>query len=91
MVTLDTSCPDFQIAVYSIQSKNSLLYKPPSCSPGSSLSYKYINKMQNYHQNILHAGKEISSEDMAITLLGHVIADTIRIYVGNAPHCKAPK
>ena len=31
---------------------------------------EHINKMQNYHQDILHAGKEISSEDIAITLLG---------------------
>ena len=45
--------------------------------PATSSSIReHINKMQSMHQDILHAGKDISFEDMAITLLSHVIIDS---------------
>lgn len=42
--------------------------------PALSASIRdHINKMQNFQQDILHASKEISVEDMAITLLSHLV------------------
>ena len=44
--------------------------------PTSPSIHEHTNKMQNFQQDILHVGKEISSEDMAIKLLNQVISDS---------------
>lgn len=41
--------------------------------PSKSVSMRdHISKLQDLHQEVLEAGKQISSEDMAITLLSQL-------------------
>ena len=49
----------------------------PSKSPSM---WEHINKLQSLQQEVLSMGKEISSEDMAITLLSHLPAKYSNFY-----------
>ena len=49
----------------------------PSKSPSMR---EHINKIQGLQQEVLSMGKEISSEDMAITLLSHLPAKYSNFY-----------